>query len=367
MSAKKPTPKTTKSKFYRSLRAVILGMLLFGIVAAAAVFIIYGFREDHRELGQYNVSDPYIGRDIYKSLDLKLATKAIFPSPTIKIVKNLAAADGLARQDFSFEVKDDHLTEYGLMLTPSTKRAAQGYPVVILLHGYINADQYDTDNSYLSEMEEYAAHGFVVLKPDLRGMGLSIHSGRADSAYYSMSYNTDVISLISAVKNTAGLDKSNINLWGHSMGAYIALRASVFSKDVKNIIMLSGPVDSLQEMYLTYIPPSDENNPYALATRSEVFSRYGTPEENSRFWYDASPIYFVGRIRATLQIHVGLDDRVVPPRFSQDLEQALNRQNIRHQYFEYPDGGHSLEEQRPLIYDRSLKLMQLTVKTSPVT
>jgi dipeptidyl aminopeptidase/acylaminoacyl peptidase len=358
-SQNKPSKKIT----YKFL---IAGLLL-SIVATAAGFVIYNFRQEHREIGQYNISDPFIGEDLFKSLDLKVVAKAHFPSNGLRTYKRLSPLDGLSRQEFAYDVQDDHLTEYGLMLTPSSKMPPKGFPVVILLHGYIDPVRYKTDESYLAEMEVYAEQGFVVLKPDLRGQGLSLHSGRADSAYYSMAYNTDVMSLISAVKHTSILDDTNINLWGHSMGSYLALRASVLSPDIKNVILLSSPVGSLREMYLTYIPPSDETNPYALAVRSEVFSKYGTPEENQRFWYDASPINFVGRIKARIQIHVGLEDQVVPPRFSADLDAALSSRHIVHQYFEYPDGMHSLEQQRPVIYDRSLKLLQTQPRQTPVT
>jgi dipeptidyl aminopeptidase/acylaminoacyl peptidase len=356
---KKPSKKLTYKPF--------LTCLLLLVVASAAGYVIYNFRQEHREIGQYNISDPFIGEDLFKSLDLKVVAKAHFPSNALRVYKKLSPLDGLNRHEFAYDVKDDHLTEYGLMLTPATKAPPKGFPVVILLHGYIDPERYKTDESYLAEMEVYAEHGFAVLKPDLRGQGLSLHSGQADSAYYSMAYNTDVMSLISAIKHTPNLDDTNINLWGHSMGSYLALRASVLSPDIKNVILLSSPVGSLREMYLTYIPPSDESNPYALAVRSEVFSKYGTPEENQRFWYDASPINFIGRIKARIQIHVGLDDQVVPPRFSADLDAALSDRHIIHQYYEYPDGGHSLEQQRPVIYERSLKLMQNQPKQAPVT
>lgn len=362
----KKTTKTVKKQSPRPVARYLAAFLLIALVVAATAFIAYEFRREHRELGQYNVSDPFIGADTYKSLDLKVASRASFPSSAIRIYRDLPSAAGLRRQEFAFDVKDDHLTEYGLMLTPSSRKPAAGWPVVILLHGFMDAPSYETDESYLTEMVEYASHGFAVLKPDLRGQGLSINSGHADSAYYSMSYNTDVLSLVSAVKDTKGLDAHNINLWGHSLGAYLALRAGVISKDIKNIILLSTPADSLREMYLTYIPPSDENNPYALATRAEVFSRYGSPEENTRFWYDASPINFVGRIKAYVQIHVGTDDQVVPPRFSADLDAAFTRQGVRHQYFEYPGGGHALSAERPLIYERSLKLLQAQPNQAPV-
>jgi len=171
-----------------------------------------------------------------------------------------------------------------------------------------------------------------------------------------MAYNNDVMSLISAVKATSYLDLSNINLWGHSMGAYIALRASVLSPDIKHVVLLSGPVSSLSKMYLSYIPPSDENNLNALKTRQEVFSMYGTPAENSSFWKQASPINFITSATAEIQIHQGLKDRIVPPEFSKELQSVLNSKNIPNQYFGYSDGDHGLLAQRSKIWARSLAL-----------
>src|SRR5579884_3536684 len=133
----------------------LFGALLLIAVTLGASFIILNFRSEHREIGQYNVSDPFIGEDLYKSLDLKLVARASFPSSPIKVYQTLSPVNGMTRQEFSFAVKDENLTEYGLMLTPATPRPAQGYPVLILLHGYINAARYETDLGYLSEMEEY--------------------------------------------------------------------------------------------------------------------------------------------------------------------------------------------------------------------
>jgi dipeptidyl aminopeptidase/acylaminoacyl peptidase len=336
----------------------IAGIFFLTAVILSGFYITYTAWRQHIERGQYNISDTYVGEDLFHSLDLKLASKASFPSGPIAVTKDLGYIDELHEQIFQFSVPDDSLTEYGLMLTPSTPKPPNGYPVLILLHGYFNAERYNTTRAYLGDAEFYARQGFLVLEPDLRGQGYSISSGTADSAYYSMAYNTDVLSLISAVKKTQYLDKRNISLWGHSMGGYLALRAAVISKDIKNVIVLSGPVDSLSEMYLTYIAPSDEDNPYALATRNDVFSKYGTPTDASRFWYDASPINLVSQINAHLQIYVGLQDGTVPPVFSADLDAALTKAHINHQYFVYPDGNHGLIPQREQIYSESLKLMK---------
>jgi dipeptidyl aminopeptidase/acylaminoacyl peptidase len=232
-----------------------------------------------------------------------------------------------------------------------------------LLHGFDDPTNYSTEHGYNLDIQFYTSHGFAVLKPDYRGQGESKDSGLPDSAYYSMAYNTDVMSLISAAKQTSFIDSKNLNLWGHSMGAYIALRAAVLSKDIRNIILLSGPVDSLKEMYLSYVPPSDANNPYALATRNAVFAKYDTPSEDSRFWYDATPNNFLYRVTANTQIHVGLADGIVPPKFSADLDQALTQNNIHHEYYAYPNGRHSLIDQRSQIWERSLQVLQTLPKS----
>ena len=339
-------------------RRRLIGLVLILGVAAASIFIVYSFYHQHIEAGQFNVSDTYPGENLSDSLDLKLAAKASYPSSTLTITKDMGLVNGLHEQIFSFGVPIDSLTEYGLMLTPPGPPPTQGFPTLILLHGFSDPTHYSTTTGYLSDMEFYASHGFAVIKPDYRGQGLSIGHGLPDSAFYSMAYNVDAMSLISALKQTSYIDKANINLWGHSFGAYIALRAAVLSEDIKNIILLSGPVDSLKEMYLTYIPPSDERNPYALATRNDVFAKYGIPADNTQFWADASPINFLSRVKAHIQIHVGLQDQVVPPKFSADLDAALNRDHIKHQYYVYPDGDHSLQNQRSLIWARSLQLLE---------
>ncbi len=350
-------------------KLVLLYIISFFFIAGVVVVVYsvaYKVRHEHREVGQYNVSDTYVGEDLFRSLDLKVAAKAHYASKPLTAAKDLGYANDLHQQLFKFSVADEGLTEYGLMITPPGAMPAGGYPVVILLHGYANSDIYHTAAGYIADMEFYAQHGFLVLKPDLRGQGYSLDSGHSDSAYFSMAYNTDLMSLISALKQTKYVDKTNINLWGHSMGAYLALRAAILSKDIKNIILVSGPVDSLYEMYFSYIPPSDEDNAYALATRNNVFSKYGTPAENSRFWYDASPINFVSQTKAHIQIHVGLLDGTVPPLFSADLNTALSKAHISHQYFAYPEGRHALVPERPEIYGASLQLMQ-TKATIPQT
>ncbi len=330
-------------------------MVVIGLATSFGVISINGHKT---QVGQLVTDETYNGENLSHSLDLRLAAKATYPSTALKLVKDLGNSDGLSRQVVSFAVKTDNLNEYALLIRPLTPAPASGFPVIILCHGYVNPSEYHTNDGYISDMQFYGKHGFAVIKPDFRGQGLSASQGIPEGAYYSMAYNTDVMSLISSLKLTSNIDKSRINLWGHSMGAYVALRTAVVSPDVKNLILLSGPVGSLKQIYLSYVPPSDENNEPALRIRNDIFSKFGTPGEGSKFWANASPASYLSKTKTHIQIHVGSLDQIVPTQLSADLDNMLTSDKITHQYFVYPDGKHSLQAQRSTIWSRSLEFLQ---------
>jgi uncharacterized protein len=349
--------KKTKLNARRHLSRLYLVLIAITLIAAG-VGIYDRLSSQATQTGQLNETETSVGENLNHSLDLRLAAKASYPSSPLAVVSDLGVSDGIKTQTVSFNVPTDGLKEYGLMMIPTTPKPPNGYPAVILCHGYINPQRYLTSEGYLADMAFYAAHGFAVIKPDFRGQGLSLNQGQAEGAYYSMAYNTDLMSLINSLKQTNYIDKTKLNLWGHSMGAYVALRASVISKDIKNTILLSGPVGSFKQTYLSYVPPSDENNPLALQIRNQVFSKYGTPAEDSAFWKNASPNNFLSATDTNIQIHVGSLDSTVPPQLSADLDADLNAVHKSHQYYAYQDGRHGLMAQRSLIWSRSLVVLQ---------
>lgn len=293
----------------------------------------------------------------YHNLDLRVATHLKFETPAITMVKDLGESEEVDHQIIGFKVPADNLTEYGLMSLPTTPKPAGGYPLIILCHAYYNPAKYDTQKGYLSDMDFYSQHGFVVIKPDYRGQGLSRGVGRPEGAYYSMAYNNDIMSLIAAAKSTGYISRQDINLWGHSMGAYIALRAAVISKDVRSVVLLSGPVGKFDDMYKIYKAPSDLSNPVAGGIRQTQLIQHGTPLTNPNYWANISPLNFLANSKASFQIHVGLSDKVVPPQFSTELDLALGNYNMPHHYYAYRGAKHSLTAQRPLIWSRSLQVL----------
>ena len=360
--------KKTKLKKKRSPKPLIsLGLVIVALALYLGVvwfYVTQSYNKQPLQTGTLSSTAAFSGQDYSKSLDLRIAAKASYPSSPITEVKDLGVTDNLDEQTISFKVPTDNLTEYGLMILPAAKEPSGGYPTIILCHGYYNPDQYHTTTGYVPDMDFYAQHGFAVIKPDYRGQGMSIDQGSPDGAYYSMGYNTDVMSLISAVRQTPYLNKNNINLWGHSMGAYIALRAAVLSPEIKNVVLLSAPAGTAQDMYSDYSAVSDFDNPVALRMRESILLKYGTPLSDPKFWNTTAPIDYLDQLRANVDINVGLQDHTVPPKFSAELDAALTSAGKAHEYYIYPDGTHGLNQQRMQIWQDSLPLLE---KNGPQT
>jgi len=337
--------------------------LIYLIVLVAAVAsinsVVGGYYE--RQESTHSTTSTVSPQDYYKSLNLNQARQAVYTNQPIKVVQNLPSVSGTKRQVINFAVPKDGLSEFGLMTTPEGKAPTAGWPVLVLCHGYTNPRTYSTLKSYLADMEFYSRHGFVVIKPDYRGQGDSLGHGAADGAYYSMSYNTDVLSLIAAIKQTPHLNKNNINIWGHSMGGYVALRAAVLSPSIKTVILLSAPVGTSDDMFTLYRAISDSDNLNAHSLRSAALQKHGSPLSNPNFWYNTSPLNFLDSTPAYIQIFVGNNDKIVPSRFSADLDSALTKLHKPHDYIVFERGSHGLLPQRPVIWKRSLQQLNKVI------
>ncbi len=350
--------KSKKNQSKKSLYSGIVVVVCLGLYLSAGWFMITKLYRPQSNTGVSLVSAQAVqNNNFHRSLDLRIAKKATYPSNSITSVKDLGTHGEIKRFIVSFQVEVDGLKEFGLMSLPSKQPPSGGYPVVLLLHAYSYPAEYHTETDYLSDMDFYAEKGFAVIKPDFRGQGLSAGAGQPEGSNYSMAYVTDLMSLISAVKKTGYLNPKAINLWGHSMGAGIALKTAILSRDIKSAILIAGPVADFRTMYEDYRAPSDVGNPIAAGIKDKTLIKYGTPEVNPNFWHYTSPINFLSSTSTYFQIHVGSADQVVPPRFSADLDMALTHLHKKHGYFVYPGGDHALGAFRSQIWRDSLPVL----------
>ncbi len=120
----------------------------------------------------------------------------------------------------------DELSIHGFVNIP---RGEGSFPVVIALHGYIPADEYETLDYSTRYADSIARKGYIVLHPNLRNFPPSDIVGRRRD--YQSGYVIDVMNLLAHVRELAGQDTifsdadlSCLGVWGHSLGGGTALR-----------------------------------------------------------------------------------------------------------------------------------------------
>lgn len=283
-----------------------------------------------------------------------------YQASPIQTVKSLGDEGGYTDKVVSFT--SDGLKEYALQATPDTAKPAGGYPVVILLHGYVPPDQYrTTDSSYQDFIAAWARAGIVVIKPDFRGNGSS--QGTAVSGHYSPDYTYDTLNLIASLKQYAQVNAHRLGIAGHSMGGHIALNVAVASHDIKATVILNGVVGSMYDIFYEWPnspAPYDQPTQVVQAELQNLVAKHGTPKTNPGFYNQVSAINFVDFIQGPVQISQDVDDSTVPKAFADSLDAALTNAGKSVTYFTYPGNDHQLEipETRNLVLQRTTSFFQ---------
>lgn len=250
-----------------------------------------------------------------------------------------------------------------IMNVPNSPKPENGYPVLILAHGFIPPDTYSTISSYKAFTDYYSNNGFLVFKPDYRGHDDS--EGIAVSAHLSPDYVTDVLNLISSVKNRTDADKNNMAIWGHSMGGGIALKVITVDPSIKAALLVAGVVASPQKFFEYWDQNKDAKNipAWIKTTGVSITVSHGTPVTNPEYWSGISPYTYLDDIKANVSIHHGTADASVPIIFSEEINTALKEKNKSVEYFVYAGADHNLAgSARSLFLSRSLEFLNNNLK-----
>lgn len=239
----------------------------------------------------------------------------------------------------------DGLKLYALMNIPNSKMPENGFPVVIINHGYIKPSDYSTINSYKNITDYFSEKGYLVLKPDYRGNGTS---ETEDNALMRFAYPVDVLNLIESLKNIPQANSNQAYLYGHSMGGEIVLKVlEIAGKKPQTLAKIKAAVvwapvtdlpDWFSKAHVPWLQETKNNKNYY----AETFKIMKTPEENPILWQSVSPINYLQDIQTPIQINHGLSDGTVAYRSSIELYDNLISLNKTSQLLTYPDNDHNL-------------------------
>jgi len=246
---------------------------------------------------------------------------------------------------FIVSFTSDGLKEYSLLNIPNSPKPAAGYPVLIIDHGYIQPNLYDTISSYQSESDYFANQGFLVLKPDYRGNG---NSEVTDTALMRFAYPIDVLNLLSSIGNVKDANPNQIFFWSHSMGGEVTLEVleaaaknKDFLKTIKGAIFWAPVTDPVKWFSKSHLPslPEAVVTPYPYAQTLQIL---GTPDKNPELWQSLSPLNYLKNINVPILLQHGTADTTVPYNWSVELNNDLLKLNKTVKFISYPNDNHNL-------------------------
>ena len=131
------------------------------------------------------------------------------------------------------------------------------------------------------------------------------------------------------------MDDDRIALFGRSMGGGVILKALIAEPGLVQAAAPWASVSSLErENYDQFIRPDPEDS----SLRDRLARRYGTPEQNPRFWRENSSRPYVDRITEPVLLVHGRSDETCPPRWASATQRALLQSDVKSQLAWYDDG-----------------------------
>ena len=270
-----------------------------------------------------------------------------YPGGEIQIA-NLQEENEYYRR-YYFVYPSDGLTISGVMNVP---RGGGPFPVLILLHGYFQRDQYYTGADTWQAADFFARNGYLAIAPDYRSWGSS------DSGYslFHTGLVADVLNLISSLPSLPQADPGRVGLLGHSMGGGIATKVLVLDDRVSAAVLhapnSADDADLIGRWGPGCLPgqseaAGDKCNPGEVISPDlpdELLETYLEAAGDAQFLRLVAPINYLEAVNAPVQIHIGEEDGETllhtPPEWSQKLHEALQATGAEVEFFSYPDQGH---------------------------
>ena len=263
----------------------------------------------------------------------------------LRLRRVLARTDAYVRRVVTYRSGDLKIS--GVANIP---RGAGPFPVLVLLHGYIDPAVYVTGQGLMREQDFLARRGFAVLHVDYRNHAGSDADPKAEQRL-RLGYTEDAINAVLAVRRSGlrALDPRRIGLLGRSMGGGVVYNTLVAQPGLVDAAVTFAPVSSrVKDNFERWIRGERPE----LAAR--IVARHGSPEDNPRFWREVSPRTYFERVTEPLLIHHGTSDDSCPIRWTRATHAALRERGKDVALRVYRGEEHAFGPQWPLSMRRTV-------------
>lgn len=236
---------------------------------------------------------------------------------------------------YAVSYRSDDLRITGVMNVP---RGRGPFPVVVLLHGYIDPAVYVTGQGYRREQDSLARNGYVAFHVDYRNHAGSDDDPRNDLDL-RMGYTRDAVAAVEAVSTSTldVLDGERIGLIGRSMGGGVAFNALAVRPGLVDAAVTYASVSTdAVDNYERFI--KGEGDRAGLVRRIEA--EHGSPTADPEFWRGVSARNYLDRITTPVMMHHGAVDDTCPIAWSRATVSGLRAAGVPLTYHEYAGEGH---------------------------
>lgn len=273
--------------------------------------------------------------------------KQVYTGSQIKIERTLKNEDKFTSYLFSYRSQDKKVT--GLINIPKSPSPANGFPVIVMLRGYVDDKIYQTGMGTQKPSEYFAQNGFITLAPDFLGFGQSDDT-YADILEDRFVRPVTVIDLLASIKTLEQADTGKVALWAHSNGGQIALSVLEISKKAYPTVLWAPVTKGFPESVTTYMSQLDDLG-LKVQTRIDDFVKNYEPEKFSITNYFAD-------IKAPLQVHQGTGDEYIEVVWTDEFVAKMKSLGQSVNYYKYPGDNHNLSINWDTVVSRDLEFFK---------
>ncbi|RYC11013.1 alpha/beta hydrolase family protein [Nocardioides zhouii] len=245
----------------------------------------------------------------------------------------------------------------GVLNVPTGRgpQGGQGWPAVVLAHGYIDPAYYVRGQGMTRERGFLAQRGFVALHVDYRNHAESTDDPRVETAV-RLGYAADVAAAVHALRDSANVrvDPDRIALFGRSMGGGVMLKALAAEPGLFAAGVGWASVSSLEAENFDQFQRPDA----PLAELKAGFrGRHGLPGEDPGFWRGVSPRPVFDEITEPVLLVHGRFDDTCPPPWARATQRALTAAGVD-STLEWYDDGHAFGPAFVAAMDRTVRFLR---------
>ncbi|MDJ0836937.1 MAG: S9 family peptidase [Acidobacteriota bacterium] len=249
----------------------------------------------------------------------------------------------------------DGLEIPGFLYKPKGASATNQVPALLWIHGGPGGQ---SRPSYRAEIQFLINHGYAIYMVNNRGSsGYGKTFFAADDRKHGKEPLWDCVDAKNYLKTLDWVNPEKIGIMGGSYGGYMTAAALAFEPDEFVIgINIFGVTNWIRT--LENIPP------YWESFRQALYDELGDPKKDREMLYAISPVFHGDKITKPIMILQGANDPRVVKEESDDLVEAIRKNNGIVEYVVFEDEGHGFRKSKNRIegFEKVLKFADKYLK-----